>query len=103
MPIPDLKKGCSLCGMFSPGTCGDTCIVAGIYCGGTGYLCQFEPKPEDDDTEEEITPPEVEDTPTEQEEPAADEEAAAAAARVVGEDRNTNRAPPLRSLPKRHN
>ena len=31
--------------MFSPGTCGDTCIVAGIYCGATGYACQFEPKP----------------------------------------------------------
>ena len=82
--------------MFSPGTCGDTCIVAGIYCGGTGYLCQFEPKPDDDD--EEVTPPEDEDTPTDQEEPAAADEEAAEAARVI-----TDPAPPLRSLPKRHN
>ena len=76
--------------------------MAGIYCGGTGYLCQFEPKPDDDD-DEEVTPPEVEDTPTDQEEPAAADEEAAEAARVISEDWITDPAPPLRSLPKRHN
>jgi len=36
---PGIVIGCSLCGMFSPGVCDDTCIVAGLYCGTTGYAC----------------------------------------------------------------
>lgn len=38
---PGIVIGCSLCGMFSPGVCDDTCIVAGLYCGGTGYACSM--------------------------------------------------------------
>ena len=34
---PGISIGCALCGLFSPGTCGDQCIVAGLYCGGSGH------------------------------------------------------------------
>ena len=36
-----LSIGCSLCGMFIPGLCGATCPLAGLFCGGSGYLCTF--------------------------------------------------------------
>ena len=39
---PGITIGCALCGVFAPGTCGDTCIIAGLYCGTSGYACQFE-------------------------------------------------------------
>ena len=28
---PGVSIGCALCGVFSPGTCGQQCIIAGIY------------------------------------------------------------------------
>merc|ERR1712156_801664 len=34
---PGITIGCALCGVFAPGTCGDTCIIAGLYCGTSGY------------------------------------------------------------------
>ena len=39
---PGISIGCALCGLFSPGTCGDQCIVAGAYCGVSGYACKAE-------------------------------------------------------------
>ena len=39
---PGISIGCSLCGMFSPGTCGEQCIVAGIYCGVSAFACKAE-------------------------------------------------------------
>ena len=39
---PGITIGCALCGVFAPGTCGDTCIIAGLYCGTSGYACQYE-------------------------------------------------------------
>ena len=39
---PGISIGCALCGLFSPGTCGDQCIVAGVYCGVSGYACKGE-------------------------------------------------------------
>ena len=41
---PGISIGCSLCGMFSPGTCGEQCIVAGIYCGVSAFACKAEAK-----------------------------------------------------------
>ena len=38
---PGITIGCALCGVFAPATCGDTCIIAGLYCGTSGYACQF--------------------------------------------------------------
>ena len=34
-----LAIGCNLCGMFIPGLCAATCPMAGLFCGGSGYLC----------------------------------------------------------------
>ena len=34
-----LAIGCNLCGMFIPGLCSATCPMAGLFCGGSGYLC----------------------------------------------------------------
>ena len=34
-----LSIGCNLCGMFIPGLCSATCPMAGLFCGGSGYLC----------------------------------------------------------------
>ena len=39
---PGISIGCSLCGLFSPGTCGDQCIVAGVYCGVSAFACKAE-------------------------------------------------------------
>ncbi|XP_059096535.1 uncharacterized protein LOC131891056 isoform X2 [Tigriopus californicus] len=39
---PGVSIGCALCGIFSPGTCGTQCIVAGLYCGVSGYACKVE-------------------------------------------------------------
>ena len=55
---PGIVIGCALCGVFAPGTCSDTCIVAGLYCGTSGYACQFEasqnsPQPSEEQEEEE--------------------------------------------------
>jgi len=36
---PGLAIGCNLCGMFIPGLCAATCPMAGLFCGGSGYLC----------------------------------------------------------------
>ena len=38
---PGITIGCALCGVFAPATCGDTSIIAGLYCGTSGYACQF--------------------------------------------------------------
>ena len=38
---PGITIGCALCGVFAPATCGDSCIIAGLYCGTSGYACQF--------------------------------------------------------------
>ena len=37
---PGVSIGCALCGLFLPGTCGDQCIVAGIYCGVSALSCK---------------------------------------------------------------
>merc|ERR1719245_442903 len=37
---PGISIGCALCGVFLPGTCGDQCIVAGIYCGVSALACK---------------------------------------------------------------
>ena len=82
---PGITIGCALCGIFAPGTCGDTCIVAGLYCGSSGYACQYEAskKPnipqdtedtsdtenEEDDTEGGNPEEEVEEVPRKQETP----------------------------------
>ena len=53
---PGITIGCALCGVFAPGTCGDTCIIAGLYCGTSGYACQYEAslnKPDEDAAESE--------------------------------------------------
>ena len=39
---PGITVGCALCGAFAPGYCGDTCIIAALYCGTSGYACQWE-------------------------------------------------------------
>ena len=39
---PGIVVGCSVCAMFSPGVCDDTCLIAGLYCGTTGYACAIE-------------------------------------------------------------
>ena len=36
---PGISIGCALCGGFLPGTCGDQCIIAGIYCGSSLIAC----------------------------------------------------------------
>merc|ERR1739838_288477 len=36
---PGLAIGCNLCGMFIPGLSAATCPMAGLFCGGSGYLC----------------------------------------------------------------
>ena len=41
---PGISAGCGLCGLFSPATCGDQCIVAGIYCGVSAFACKAEQK-----------------------------------------------------------
>ena len=46
---PGITIGCALCGVFAPGTCGDTCIIAGLYCGTSGYACQYEASLNDSD------------------------------------------------------
>lgn len=48
---PGISIGCALCGAFSPGTCGEQCIIAGIYCGASGYACMVEANMEDDASE----------------------------------------------------
>ena len=67
---PGITIGCALCGVFAPGTCGDTCIVAGLYCGTSGYACQYEAirnsqetETSDEETAEEV---EVEETAVEE-------------------------------------
>jgi len=113
---PGIIIGCSLCGMFSPGTCGDTCIVAGIYCGATGYACQFEPKPaeaqaaaaadeESNDSEEMVDS--AADEATEAEEPA-DEEMVDSADEPAGAEDEERRVVfeeslPTKNRPKRQN
>ncbi|XP_023343089.1 uncharacterized protein LOC111712640 [Eurytemora carolleeae] len=42
---PGAAIGCTLCGMFLPGTCGTLCPMAGIFCGASGYFCMLKPKP----------------------------------------------------------
>ena len=37
---PGVSIGCGLCGLFLPGVCGSTCIVAGLYCGVSSYACR---------------------------------------------------------------
>ena len=37
--LSQLAIGCNLCGMFIPGLCATTCPMAGLFCGGSGYLC----------------------------------------------------------------
>ncbi len=39
---PGLSISCALCGVFLPGTCGNQCIIAGLYCGISGYSCAAE-------------------------------------------------------------
>ena len=39
MILLQLAIGCNLCGMFIPGLCAATCPMAGLFCGGSGYLC----------------------------------------------------------------
>ena len=39
---PGISIGCALCGMFSPGTCGNQCVIAGLYCGVSAYACKYE-------------------------------------------------------------
>jgi len=46
---PGITIGCALCGVFAPATCGDTCIIAGLYCGTSGYACQYEASLSDSD------------------------------------------------------
>lgn len=41
---PGISIGCALCGAFSPGTCGDQCIIAGLYCGTSAIACSEEAK-----------------------------------------------------------
>ena len=105
--------------MFSPGTCGDTCIVAGIYCGATGYACQFEPKPaeaeaavvsdeESNDAEEMVDSAAEEVTqPTEAEEAADEEMLDSADEPAVGEDEERKvvfeESVPTKNRPKRQN
>ena len=48
---PGITIGCALCGVFAPATCGDTCIIAGLYCGTSGYACQYEASLSDSDEE----------------------------------------------------
>ena len=36
---PGVAIGCSLCSVYAPGTCGDQCIIAGIYCGTSALAC----------------------------------------------------------------
>jgi hypothetical protein len=36
---PAVSISCALCGWFLPGTCGEQCIIGGIYCGVSGYSC----------------------------------------------------------------
>ncbi|CAB4070189.1 unnamed protein product [Lepeophtheirus salmonis] len=41
---PGVSIGCALCGVFAPGTCGQQCIVGGIYCGVSSYSCSYKDK-----------------------------------------------------------
>lgn len=49
---PGITIGCAVCGIFAPGTCGDTCIVAGLYCGSSGYACQYQASKNSQNTED---------------------------------------------------
>ena len=53
---PGIVIGCALCGVFAPGTCGDTCIIAGLYCGTSGYACQYEASLNEEEPEESSEP-----------------------------------------------
>ena len=74
---PGIIVGCSLCGMFSPGTCYETCLVAGFYCGSTGYICSFaatdDADEQVDDEDVEIPDAQVEEVAPESENPQSSE------------------------------
>jgi len=36
---PGVAIGCSVCGLYAPGLCGDQCIIAGLYCGTSAVAC----------------------------------------------------------------
>merc|ERR1712088_699705 len=42
MVCPGLSIGCSLCGGHIPALCGPMCPLAGLFCGSSGYFCQFQ-------------------------------------------------------------
>merc|ERR1712158_56400 len=44
---PGVAIGCSLCSVYAPGTCGDQCIIAGIYCGTSALACAHDAKVEE--------------------------------------------------------
>ena len=48
---PGLSIGCAVCAVFAPSTCGDQCIVAGLYCGTSLLGCAQEAKKEDEKNE----------------------------------------------------
>lgn len=37
---PGVSIGCALCGIFSPGTCSEVCIVGGLFCGTKAIQCK---------------------------------------------------------------
>jgi len=43
---PGVAIGCSLCSVYAPGTCGDQCIIAGLYCGTSALACAHDAKQE---------------------------------------------------------
>merc|ERR1712088_12282 len=45
---PGVAIGCSLCSVYAPGTCGDQCIIAGIYCGTSALACAHDAKVEEE-------------------------------------------------------
>ena len=98
---PGITIGCALCGVFAPVTCGDTCIIAGLYCGTSGYACQYEASlneenendTDDDDegNEDEVPSEEEPEEPvTDVIEPVTDEPAVDEPALDGGEPRRKN-------------
>ena len=66
---PGITIGCAVCGIFAPATCGDTCIIAGLYCGTSGYACQYEaskiPVVSEEEPVEEVVEEEIKEEPEE--------------------------------------
>ena len=55
---PGVSIGCAMCGIFLPGTCGNQCIIAGLYCGVSAYACKDDDKRVlvEEDTAEAVAP-----------------------------------------------